>query len=392
MAAADPRALHAALGDIRDQLHLLGLKEALARENVLDDVASMEALKSKLESLERDNAEFFETAIKRRQEAVVRSLADFSLRISLARVLPGARLISLLNFGPDFPSPCRTLAAAWRPQAPAVMAQLRRPGGLPFRKDTGLHGFRQALLHRANGANEKDEDGRPEDSGDDDYACAAAALEAALEESTVPLVEEEKVLLDSIRRMSSTLAAHEDGRAQQSAHRRAEEQLQRMLAEASSESAAMVTSRHEVAVAESEATMLVDVAQERRLEAMTVSEQARGLLARAALALKRLGRSEWSEIKAMKAPSESLVRMMGAVRLLLADGVDTNALTAASELPTGWAACVQMLSHARFISRLLKLTRGALPVSTPTLHAPLWPRPTVVCRPSTVVCRPCFSA
>ena len=37
-------------------------------------------------------------------------------------------------------------------------------------------------------------------------------------------------------------------------------------------------------------------------------------LGKAGLALKRLGRAEWSEIKAMQAPTTLLVRMMGAVR------------------------------------------------------------------------------
>ena len=42
--------------------------------------------------------------------------------------------------------------------------------------------------------------------------------------------------------------------------------------------------------------------------------------------------------------------------------VDMEALTVQSELPLDWGACVKLLGHTRFVSRLLKLTRGALKV------------------------------
>jgi len=47
---------------------------------------------------------------------------------------------------------------------------------------------------------------------------------------------------------------------------------------------------------------------------------------------------------------------------LLSD-VDMDALTVQSELPLDWGACVKLLGHTRFVSRLLKLTRGTLKVT-----------------------------
>ena len=101
---------------------------------------------------------------------------------------------------------------------------------------------------------------------------------------------------------------------------------------------------------------------QRRLDSMRVNEDARNVLSRAAMMLKHLGRAEWSEIKGMKAPSASLLRMMGGVRLLLGNEIDATSMLPSDELPTEWVACVRMLSHSRFISRLLKLTRGTLTV------------------------------
>ena len=43
--------------------------------------------------------------------------------------------------------------------------------------------------------------------------------------------------------------------------------------------------------------------------------------------------------------------------------VDMDALTVQSELPLDWGACVKLLGHTRFVSRLLKLTRGTLKVT-----------------------------
>jgi hypothetical protein len=152
-----------------------------------------------------------------------------------------------------------------------------------------------------------------------------------------------------------------DERAGQNEHRRAEAQLQKMLSQASAESGSVMQTRAAVASAEAEASEMVERAQARRVETLKVAEDSRAVLAKAGLALKRLGRSEWSEIKAMQAPSLLLIKMMGAVRLLLSD-VKMDGLNANSELPMNWKACVKLLNHTRFVSRLLKLTRGALKV------------------------------
>ena len=89
MADMDVEQLQAQLVEVKDQLHMLGLKEIMARDAVGDEVAAFNALKHKLEKVESENTEFFETAIKRRNDAV----------------------------------------------GPAVMAELRRPSGMPFRKN-----------------------------------------------------------------------------------------------------------------------------------------------------------------------------------------------------------------------------------------------------------------
>ena len=47
--------------------------------------------------------------------------------------------------------------------------------------------------------------------------------------------------------------------------------------------------------------------------------------------------------------------------------VDMDALTVQSELPLDWGACVKLLGHTRFVSRLLKLTRGTLKVTLVSL-------------------------
>ena len=49
--------------------------------------------------------------------------------------------------------------------------------------------------------------------------------------------------------------------------------------------------------------------------------------------------------------------------------VDMDALTVQSELPLDWGACVKLLGHTRFVSRLLKLTRGTLKVHSSPLDA-----------------------
>lgn len=294
---------------------MLGLKEIMARDAVGNDVAAFNVLKRKLQEVESENREFFDAAIKTRNDAV----------------------------------------------APAVMAELRRPSGMPFRKDTSLHSFKQALEHRAK---QEDAGGNAERELDEDYARMADKLAQKLQQSHVPLTNDEKKLLAAVNQIGSTLEAQEDSRVQSSAHRRAEEQLGKMLAQASAESAQMVASRHEVAAAETEASLMVENAQQRRLESMRVNEEARNVLSRAGLALKRLGRAEWSEIKAMKAPSPILIQMIGAVRILLGDAglPPVEEMEPGAPLPSDWPACIRMLNHTRFISRLLKLTRGTLAV------------------------------
>jgi hypothetical protein len=96
---------------------------------------------------------------------------------------------------------------------------------------------------------------------EEDYARAAEQLGARLQGSGV-LTNDDKVLLGTIKKMSSVLEVHNDDRLQQNAHRRAEEQLQHLLAHASSESAAMIKSRGEVAAAETEASLMVEDAQQ----------------------------------------------------------------------------------------------------------------------------------
>lgn len=61
----------------------------------------------------------------------------------------------------------------------------------------------------------------------------------------------------------------------------------------------------------------------------------------------------------MQTPSDAAVRMMGAVRLLLGDVKPEN-LSAGSSIPTDWGLCVKLMNHTRFVSRLLKLTRGTV--------------------------------
>jgi hypothetical protein len=56
--------IHAALSQVREQLHLLGLKEILVRENVTNDFSAFEALAAKLAQLEAENGPFFEEAIR----------------------------------------------------------------------------------------------------------------------------------------------------------------------------------------------------------------------------------------------------------------------------------------------------------------------------------------
>ena len=312
-ADVDAADLRRTLAQVQKQLKLLTLKEALVRDTVQDDVDGFEALKAKVEKIEEENAEFFEVAVKKREVAV----------------------------------------------APVVMANLRRPSAMPFKNDTDLHGFQQTITHIG-----KEEDEELDAELEDDYQRSALQLASVLASGTgaaADLTTEEKQLLDSINGMKRSLAVQADERAGQNEHRRAEAQLQKMLSQASAESGSVMQTRAAVASAEAEASEMVERAQARRVETLKVAEDSRAVLAKAGLALKRLGRSEWSEIKAMQAPSLLLIKMMGAVRLLLSD-VKMDGLNANSELPMNWKACVKLLNHTRFVSRLLKLTRGALEV------------------------------
>lgn len=309
----DAAELRDTLARLQKQLKLLNLKEALVRDTVQDDVDGFEALKAKVDRIEEENAEFFEVAIKKREIAV----------------------------------------------APVVMANLRRPAAMPFKSDTDLHGFQQAI---SNAGKEEEEELDAELEGD--YQRAALQLASVLARGTgvaADLTTEEKRLLDSINTMKKTLAVQDDERAGQNEHQRAEAQLQKMLSQASAESASVMKSRSAVASAEAEASEMVERAQARRLETIKVAEDSRAVLSKAGLALKRLGRAQWSEIKSIQAPSFLLIKMMGAVRLLLSD-VKMDDLNPNSELPMDWKACIKLLNHTRFVSRLLKLTRGSLKV------------------------------
>ena len=312
-ADVDAAELRRTLAQLQKQLKLLTLKEALVRDTVQDDVDGFEALKAKVDKIEAENAEFFEVAVKKREIAA----------------------------------------------APAVMANLRRPSAMPFKSDTDLHGFQMTISRIG-----KEEEEELDTELEEDYQRAALQLASVLASGTgvaADLTDEEKRLLDSINGMKQTLAVQDDERAGQNEHRRAEAQLQKMLAQASVESVSVMHTRAAVASAEAEASEMVERAQARRLATLKVAEDSRAVLSKAGLALKRLGRSEWSEIKAQQAPSLLLIKMMGAVRLLLAD-VKMDDLTPNSELPMDWKACIKLLGHTRFVSRLLKLTRGSLTV------------------------------
>ena len=312
-ADVDAAELRRTLAQVQKQLKLLTLKEALVRDTVQDDVDGFEALKAKVDKIEAENAEFFEVAVKKREIAA----------------------------------------------APVVMANLRRPSAMPFKSDTDLHGFQMTISHIG-----KEEEEELDAELEEDYQRAALQLASVLASGTgvaADLTGEEKRLLDSINGMKQSLAVQDDERAGQNEHRRAEAQLQKMLAQASVESVSVANTRAAVASAEAEASEMVERAQARRLATLKVAEDSRAVLSKAGLALKRLGRSEWSEIKAQQAPSLLLIKMMGAVRLLLAD-VQMDDLTPNSELPMDWKACIKLLGHTRFVSRLLKLTRGSLKV------------------------------
>ncbi len=312
-AEVDAAELRRTLAQLQKQLKLLTLKEALVRDTVQDDVDGFEALKAKVDKIEQENAEFFEVAVKKREVAA----------------------------------------------APVVMANLRRPSAMPFKSDTDLHGFKQTISYIG-----KEEEEELDAELEDDYQRAALQLASVLASGTgaaADLTDEEKRLLGSINSMKQSLALQDDERKGQNEHRRAEAELQKMLSQASIESVSVMHSRAAVASAEAEASEMVERAQARRLETLKVAEDSRAVLSNAGLALKRLGRSEWSEIKAIQAPSLLLIKMMGAVRLLLSD-VKTDDLHANSELPIDWKACVKLLNHTRFVSRLLKLTRGSLQV------------------------------
>ena len=262
----DAAALHDTLESVQKQLKLLTLKEALVRDSVQDDVEGFEALKAKVEQIEAENREFLEDAVRRKEKAT----------------------------------------------GPQVMASMRRPAAMPFRQDTDLHGFQQTIKYIG-----KEEQEQLEAEADEDYARAAEQLAEVLESGSgaaTALTNDEKKLLASINSMKRSLAAQNDERAGQNEHKRAEEQLAAMLSQASAESATVMHSRAAVASAEAEASEMVEKAQQRRLESMKVAEESRTVLSKAGLALKRLGRAEWSEIKAMQAPTTLLVRMMGAVR------------------------------------------------------------------------------
>ena len=291
-ADVDAKDLRRTLAQVQKQLKLLTLKEALVQNQVQDDVNGFEALKAKVEQIEEENAEYFAVAIKKKDIAT----------------------------------------------APVVMANLRRPSAAPFKNDTDLHGFKQTIKYLG-----KEEEEELEAELEEDYQRAALQLASVLGSGTgaaADLTAEEKGLLDSINGMKTSLVVVSDERAGQNEHRRAESQLQKMLAQASAESGSVMQSRAAVASAEAEASEMVEHAQQRRLESMKVAEDSRAVLSKAGLALARLGRSEWSEIKATQAPSLLLIKMMGAVRLLLSDVNNMEELNPNSEIPLNWKSCV----------------------------------------------------
>jgi hypothetical protein len=212
-----------------------------------------------------------------------------------------------------------------------------------------LQGFAQQILSV----------GRDDQAGaqlEDAYLRAAAELRQSLQKSGSSLLSaEETKLLALVGKAQSALGEQANEEAENTTSKQAEDALTKLLISASSQGAALLASQAEVAAAENEAGRMVESAQQRRSAAMSAAEESRQILGSATLALKRLGRAEWSEIKGTQTPTEAIVRMMGAVRLLLHD-VNMDELTPGSAIPMNWSLCCKLMNHTRFVSRLLKVT------------------------------------
>lgn len=205
----DEAELFATLAQVKDQLSLLGLKAAIARDEVADDFAGLDQLKQRLDQLEQSHQPTIKNAIARREEAM----------------------------------------------APGVMAQLRRPAAMPFRKDTKLQGFAQ-LITSSEGSIDTETSQLEEE-----YVRAASELKDSLEQRGKFLSEEEADLLAILQRAKAALQEQSDTAADTTTSKKAEEALQDLLMEASAQGASLAASRAEVAAAENEATRMVESAQ-----------------------------------------------------------------------------------------------------------------------------------
>ena len=210
------RELLATLAGVKDQLSLLGLKAAIAFETVSEDFAGLDSLAQRLDQLERGNQAVLGKAVAGREEAMV----------------------------------------------PSMMAKLRRPAAMPFRKDTKLQGFAQLIT-----ANDGDGE-RQAAALEDEYARAASELSHSLQQSGKLLSDDEadllqvgapqcahsarsqslssRLRLQMVERAKAALQAQSDAAADRSAHQKAEEALQKLLVEASAQGAVLAASRAEV--------------------------------------------------------------------------------------------------------------------------------------------------
>jgi hypothetical protein len=86
----EERELLAALGDIKEQLSVLGLKQLIACDNISDDLEGLGQLKEELGKIETNHGSTLDRVVRSRDDAM----------------------------------------------GPSMLAQLRRPAAMPFRKDT----------------------------------------------------------------------------------------------------------------------------------------------------------------------------------------------------------------------------------------------------------------
>jgi len=323
-AMANERRLLAEIKSVKDEMTRLRVKEMFAsKEAMADGGREYRALRGRVAELERENATVLKTAVDAQRDAAGQGL----------------------------------------------LARLRHDKEKEGMQDTEVQQFAMQLRWAPPTAC----GGGGGGGGEADVSAldqAAEELATSLERSGAQhLTAGERELLASVQGVLGQLdlSADDDrgkrereARARTQAEQRiADEKLDGLLMAASAESAVVQKTKAAVVAARTHSAWCMERAEQLRQAAAAHQESAQELIRAAQETMLAFGRSEAKEIRAIRRPTPPVIRLMGAIRLLLNDpgGAEWQDVTPLSAVPEDWSAVDKMLADPRFIARLVSVTR-----------------------------------